>query len=139
MTDIVLRGRRLVSGIVEGEALVSHEPMGFLARVDRVTGIFSQNKHELDGARVTDKILICPTITGSTGDSFWIYEMAMSKTAPKGIINLKGDAVVVMGAIIGHIPMLDQVEPDPTQVIHTGDYIELDADQGMITVVKKAA
>jgi uncharacterized protein len=134
VTETRFTGRKLAGGKTNGEAIVSHEPMGFLNKVDRATGVFSQKNHELDGAVLTDKILVCPTVTGSTGDSFWIYEMSQSKTAPRGIINIKGDSVVAIGAIIGKIPMIDQVSSDSISGIQNGDYIELDADKGLAIV-----
>ncbi len=134
MEEIILRGRKIVGGRVKGEALVSHQDIGFWAAVDPATGIFLETNHDLEGINVVGKILIYPTGKGSTVGSFVLYEMARCKTAPKGIINIRAEPITAVGAIISSIPMIDQLDDDPTKVIRTGDYVELDADQGIVKI-----
>jgi predicted aconitase with swiveling domain len=134
MEEIILKGRKLSGGKAEGKAVVSHEPFRFQGWVDQATGIVVEKNHELEGVNLTGTILVYPTGKGSTGSAFWIYGMARGKTAPKGIINVKADTVAVIGAIISNIPMIDQLDRDPTQVIKTGDYLELDGDRGIVKI-----
>ena len=58
--NIVLRGRGLVSGIVEGEALVSKESLVWSHGVDPQTGNIDDVRVSVCGECVRDKILIYP-------------------------------------------------------------------------------
>ena len=134
MVEIVLKGHKVYKGKVEGEALVSHEPMSFMGGVDPETGVVVDKGHELEGCTLAGKILVFPVEKGSTFGSHKIYEMARCKTAPKGIISLRARSIVAVGAIISNIPMVDRLDGNPLELIKTGDYVELDADQGTVKV-----
>ena len=138
MADITIKGRKIVGGKVQGQALVSHDDICFIS-VDPEVGVVNERNHELEGTSITGKILVYPTGKGSTGGSYALYGMVRNNIAPKGIINLKADPITAIGAIIGNIPMIDKVDRDPTEVIGTGDYVELDADQGIAVITKKPA
>ena len=133
--EIVLKGRKISGGRVEGEALVSHDGICFLAvAVDVSKGIITEKNHELEGVCFAGKILVYPTGKGSTGGSFGLYSLAKYNTAPKAIINVRVDPIAAIGAILSNIPMVDQFDQDPTQVIMTGDYLEVDADKGIVRI-----
>ena len=134
MTEFILKGHKVAKGKTEGEALVSHEPIAFLFRVDPETGIITEMDHELNGVSITGKILVFPTGKGSTGGSFAFCDLVRHNAAPKGIINLRADPVLTVGAIIGNVPMIDRLDGNPLELIKTGDYVELDADQGIVRV-----
>jgi hypothetical protein len=57
--------------------------------------------------------------------------LAKRKLAPKAIINQTADPVVVVGAIIADIPMVDRVDIGK---IRTGDTVEVDASKGLVKV-----
>ena len=137
MAELILKGHKVAKGKAAGEALVSHEPIAFLSGVDPETGIVIEKNHELEGVNMCGKILVFPLGKGSTCGSFVIYEMASLKTAPAGMINQRAEPIVAMGAIIGDIPMVDRLDGDPVDLIKTRDYVELDADQGIVKVSSK--
>jgi len=139
MTEIILKGHKVAKGRAQGEALVSKSPISFLGGVDSDTGIIVEQGHELEGMSVADKILIFPIGKGSTGGSYKIYELACNNKAPRAIINLRADPVVAVGAIMGSIPMMDIPEEDPFEIIKTGDFVEVDADQGLVRVRSKSS
>ena len=132
--EIILKGHKVAKGKAEGEALVSHEPINFVHGVNVETGLVMEKNHELEGVSVAGKVLVFPVEKGSTGGSFRMYDMVRCKTAPKGIINLRADPVVTVGAIISDIPMVDKLDGNPLELIKTGDYVELDADNGIVKV-----
>ncbi|MBA7560800.1 hypothetical protein ES708_02431 [subsurface metagenome] len=134
MTEIILKGHKVVKGKAEGEALVSHEPISFVIGVNSETGIIVEKNHELEGVSIAGKILVFPVGKGSTGGTFAFYDTVRSQTAPKGLINLRADPVIVAGAIIGNIPYIDRLDGNPIELIKTGDHVELDADQGIVKV-----
>ena len=51
-----------------------------------------------------------------------------------GIINIEAESVAVIGAIISDLPMVDNIDINK---IETGDYVVIDADNGIIEVRKK--
>ena len=55
---------------------------------------------------------------------------------PKAIVNEEADPVIVVGAIISNIPMIDQVD---IQNITTGDEVEVDCNKGFVTILRKVA
>jgi predicted aconitase with swiveling domain len=105
-----LTGRIIKSGRAEGVALVSSQPIGFLGGVDPETGVVVESGHPLEGQSVAGRVLVFPTGKGSTVGSYTLYRMARKGTAPAAIINAESEAIVAVGAIIGDIPMVDQVD-----------------------------
>lgn len=134
MQKTKLKGRVIVEGKCEGKALVSSDPLSFLGGVDPTNGIIIEKDHDLQGRCIKDKILCFPHGHGSTVGSYVIYALTNNKLAPKALINKKADPVVVVGAIIGEIPMMDRV--DITQ-IKCGDTLQVDAYKGNINVLNR--
>jgi uncharacterized protein len=135
--SITLKGRPVSKGYAEGEALVCHEPIGFNFGMDVVTGTIIEFNHELQHQSIKDKILVFPNGKGSTGGSYVVYQLAKAKTAPKAIINVVTETIIAAGAIMGGIPVVDKLERNPLEVIDNGDYVKVDAVNGMVEVVKK--
>ncbi len=110
MARVKLTGRVIKEGRAEGEALVSHEPIGFFGGVNPETGAVIEPGHELQGKTIGGKILIFPTGKGSTVGSYTLYRLRKNGVAPVGIINAQSEAVVAVGAIISEIPMVDHID-----------------------------
>ena len=134
MGERVLTGHKVAKGKTEGEALVSRQSISFMYTIDPETGVVKEKGHDLEGKCISGKILVYPVGKGSSAGSYRLYEMLRNKTNPKGIINLRADPVDTAGAIFCDIPMIDQLDGNPLELIKTGDHVELDADQGMVTV-----
>jgi len=137
MEEIILKGHKVSKGKAEGEALVTHEPISFMHGVNPENGLVIEKNHELEGVSLSGKILVFPLEKGSTGGSYVLYEMVRCGTAPKGIINLRADPIIVLGAIISNIPMMDRLDGNPLELIRTGDHLELDADKGLVKIRSK--
>ena len=137
MPEIILKGHKVAKGKAQGKALVSRCPISFFGGVNLETGVIVEKGHDLEGISISDSILIFPTGKGSTAGSYQLYELTCSKKAPKAIINIRADPVVVIGAIIGNIPMVDRLDPNPLEAIKTGDLVKVDANQGIVTVRSK--
>jgi len=129
-----LRGRTIVEGYCKAEALVSTMPMSFLGGVDPADGKVADKNHDLCGECIKDKVLCFPHGQGSTVGSYILYSLAQKKLAPKAIVNQKADPVVVVGAIIANIPMIDQID---IKQIKTGDLVEVDTYNGLVKVLKR--
>lgn len=132
---IVLRGRTIVEGKCKAEALVSSKPISFLGDVEPSTGKIIEKKNDIYGKCIKDKVLCFPHGHGSTVGSYVLYSLAKKGLAPKAIINRKADPVIVVGAVIADIPMIDQIN---ITKIQNGDIVEVNATEGTVTVFKAA-
>jgi len=134
MQLITLKGRRIVDGYCKAEALVSTKPISFLGGVDPADGKIVERNHDLCGECIKDKVLCFPHGHGSTVGSYVLYSLVKKNLAPRAIVNQTADPVVVVGAIIANIPMIDQVN---IRQIKTGDLLEVDAHKGLVKILER--
>jgi predicted aconitase with swiveling domain len=134
MQRTVLKGRRIVEGQCKANALVSTKPISFLGGVDSTDGRVVDKTSDLYGKCVKDIVLCFPHGRGSTVGSYVLYSLAKRKLAPKAILNQTADPVIVVGAIIANIPMIDGVD---ISRICNGDLVEVNADKGSVKVFKQ--
>ena len=132
---MILRGRRVMGGKVEGLALVSSEPVSFYGGVDPVTGCVTEPGHCCCGENSTGKVFVFPTGKGSTVGSYVIYRMKKLGTAPAAIINVETEAILATGCVISDIPLVDKLDQDPVETIKNGMLVKVDADNGIVEVV----
>lgn len=132
--EMILKGRPIVPGAASGTALVSTKSLSFLGGVDPKTGIIIERDHDLYGRSIKGFILCFPHGHGSTVGSYVLYSLAKNGLAPKAIVNMLSDPVVVVGAIIANIPMVDKI--DITQ-IKTGDVVEVNGSLGTVKVFRR--
>jgi hypothetical protein len=130
----VLKGRSIVPGHERGLALVSKKPISFLGGVDPNSALIIEREHDLKGENVKGRILCFPSGHGSTVGSYVLYSLAKKGLGPKAIVNQTADPVVVVGAIIAGIPMIDQIN---IRQIETGDDVEVDGEEGIVKIRKK--
>ena len=128
MSFLRLKGRSLVKGEVEGEALVTSQPISFFGGVNPKTGFVVEKNHELYGEKVTGKILVFPYGKGSSVGSYVLYAMARYGTAPLAIINLKTDPIIAVGCALANIPLIDRLDKNPLEAIKTGDKVKVFLD-----------
>ncbi|MFX1559059.1 MAG: aconitase X swivel domain-containing protein, partial [Promethearchaeota archaeon] len=76
---------------------------------------------------------VFPTGKGSTVGSYVLYALKKAEKAPLAIINKTTDPVVAVGCIISEIPAVDQIE---IEKIKSGQKVEVDADNGVVSVVE---
>ena len=126
-----LTGRTISKGVAEGEALATIQPISFYGGVDPKTSEIIEKGHELQGKKVTGKILVFPNGKVSTVGSYTLYRMKKNETAPAGIINKECETVVAVGTIISEIPCVDKID---ISKIRTGDTVRL--ENGVVTIKK---
>ena len=137
MAGIILKGRKVSGGQAEGEALVTKQTIGFYGGIDPNTGIVIEKGHELEGQRVTGRVLVFPQGKGSTASPYVLYSSVRRGNGPVAIINVDADAIVAVGAVMSNIPLVDKLDQNPLQVITNGDKIHINADEGIVEVTKK--
>jgi len=129
-----LKGRPIVSGLSRGKALVSKSPLSFLGGVDPETGKVIEKNHDLNGKILANTILCFPHGHGSTVGSYVLYSLVKRGVGPKAIVNETADPVVVVGAVIAGIPMVDKID---VSRIRTGDLVEVDGDKGRVKILER--
>jgi predicted aconitase with swiveling domain len=132
---MILKGRKVMGGKAEGEALVSSESVSFYGGVDPVTGCITEPGHCCCGENITGKIFVFPMGKGSTVGSYVIYRMKKLGTAPAAIINQETEAIIATGCVISDIPLIDKIEQDPLKVIKNGMYVKVNTDKGIIEIM----
>lgn len=131
----IFRGIGIVEGIGEGEALVSRTPIAFNLGVDERTGVVVEKGHELESRSVAGKILLFPGGKGSTASSFSLLQLAARDLAPRALVNVQTDAIVVAGAVLAKIPLVHRCAPDILQTVKTGDPVRVDGSAGTVTIL----
>jgi predicted aconitase with swiveling domain len=109
-------------------------PISFLGGVDSNTGLIVEKGHDLMGRNVKGKIICFPYGHGSTVGSYVLYSLAKKGLGPSAIVNQTADPVIVVGAIIAEIPMVDKVD---IQQIRNDDDVEVDARKGIVKVMRR--
>ncbi|MEM4521044.1 MAG: DUF126 domain-containing protein [Candidatus Bathyarchaeia archaeon] len=136
---IVLRAKPVSKGRAEGEAIVTRMPISITGGLNPYNGKIVERGHELEGQCVAGKILVFPHGKGSTTGPWQFYVAYKRGNAPKAIINVKAETVVAVSAIITSTPMVHLLEKNPLEIIETGDYVIVDANNGVVEVIKKKA
>jgi predicted aconitase with swiveling domain len=131
---ITIRGRGVVPGAVEGEALVSHEPISGWGGIDPARGVIIEPRHELFGQCFTGKVLVFPSAKGSSGWSGFFQSTRLLGTAPIAMIFARLSAKSALGAVVTRVPAVTDLDADPCEVIKTGDWVRVDADRGVVQV-----
>ena len=132
---MILKGRKVMGGKAEGEALVSVEPVSFYGGVDPVSGCVTEPGHCCCGENITGKVFVFPTGKGSTVGSYVIYRMKKLGTAPAAIINIETEAILATGCVISDIPLVDKLDRNPVEAIKTGMRVRVDADEGIVELL----
>jgi uncharacterized protein len=131
---ITIRGRGVVPGAVEGEALVSHEPISGWGGIDPARGVIIEPRHELFGQCFTGKVLVFPSAKGSSGWSGFFQSTRLLGTAPIAMVFARLSAKSALGAVVTRVPAVTDLDADPCEVIKTGDWVRVDADRGVVQV-----
>jgi len=144
MHTFIIKGHCVTDRAAEGKALVTRRAFGFSHGIDPATGRISDEMHEWLGQTANDKVLIFPYGKGSTTGGLWILELARLGNAPAGVINLKTDPVIAAGFIMAKllykrkVPIMDRLEQNPVELIRTGDWVRVDADNGIVSIERRA-
>jgi predicted aconitase with swiveling domain len=129
---VILRGRKVVGGTAEGEALVCRDSVSFYGGVDPDTGIITEPGHACYGKSITGKVFVFPSGKGSTVGSYVIYRMKKQGTAPAAIVNVETEAILATGCVISGIPLIDKLDGDPLKVLETGMRLRVIGEEGLV-------
>lgn len=133
---IILKGRKVIGGVAEGEALVSKMPLMGWGNVDAQRGFTKERNHPLYEVPFKGKVLVFTEPRGSGG--FIGYGRSREfGTNPAAFLYRKGNNLTVFAAMNMKVPTVTDFDRDPTEVIETGDYVRVDGDKGIVEVTKR--
>lgn len=124
--------KKIVGGSGEGMALVSLQPINFLAMVDAKTGKVTDEKHELFDRSLKDAVLVFPNAIGSSVGAYMFYSLREAGTAPAAIVCSKADITTASGCAIARIPVVDLPAKKPISFIRRDSRVKVDADDGTV-------
>ncbi len=134
---MILKGKTVKKGKVEGVAIVSQRPFSFLGDLDVNTGKVIPKGHDIEGQSIAGKIFVFSTGKGSTVGPNVAYQAKQLGNAPIGMICLEVEPVMAMVAIMNDIPMVHKLDGNPLEIITTGDFVKMDATKGIVEVIKE--
>ena len=136
MENIVIHGRKVMAGKAAGYALVSRDGIGTFGSLDERTGVVTERGHAIFGKSIKDTVLVFPFGKGSSAWGKSFHNLAYKKAVPKAMLIGQVDAKTALGAVVSHVPSMTDFDIDPFSVIETGDWVEVDADNGVVHVTK---
>ncbi len=135
MDPKIINCRKISKGTTSGEVIITRDSLSFLGGVNPDTGEIIDSKHELFGKNIKNKILVMPSGKGSTVGSYVLYQMSKNSTAPSAVVAIEGEPIIATGAIMAGIPMVDRPEIDIFDLLHDGQIIEVNADEGYLKII----
>jgi predicted aconitase with swiveling domain len=129
---MILAGRTIYPGIVEGEALATRMGISFFGGVDPDSGVVVERGHELEGQSVAGKVLVFPSGKGSTVGSYTLYRLKANGKAPLAIVNAECETITAVGCIISEIPCVDRVD---LEALAGGSRLRIDAAAGTVELL----
>jgi predicted aconitase with swiveling domain len=133
---IVIRGRGVVGGRAEGEALVTREAIPGWGGVNPQQGIITETHHELRGKSFKDKVLVFRGAKGSSGWSAMYHTARLAGAAPRALVFNEMTTKVALGAVVMRVPSVTDLDRDPLDLIETGDWVMVDGDLGIVEIQK---
>ena len=137
MKLVTLHGRKVVGGCAEGEALVTRERISGWGGIDPRSGTVIETRHELRGISFAGKVLVFPGAKGSSGWSSQFHVARLAGKAPLAMLFNEMTTKIALGAVVTHAPSVTDFDRDPLELIENGDWVKVDADNGIVEVTKK--
>ncbi len=137
---LTFKGQGVVKGVAEGLALVSGQNLSLWGGLNPKTGLIIDRRHELCGQQVRGKVLVFPYGKGSTTGAIVLLEAVKCGNSPAAIVNVETEPILASGALMAQIfykktiPIVDRLDRNPIEVIHTNDYVRVDGDEGLVEI-----
>lgn len=140
MTPDRMKGRGLITGKVEGEALVSQRAFTFAHGVDPSSGKVTDVRSDIRGSNVKAKVLFYPFGKGSTTASSWFLETVRLGNHPAALVTEGVDLSAVIGSVMARliyekeIPVISGIPRSQYSKIQSGETVLVDAGKGEVGV-----
>jgi predicted aconitase with swiveling domain len=113
VAQLAFKGRALIPGEAEGEA-VTVDSISFYGDVDPDKGTLR------DGRVISGRILVARRSRGSTVGSYVILSLRYNGKAPAAILMEKAEPIVVVGAYLAGIPLVDKLPREFFESVRDG-------------------
>jgi uncharacterized protein len=135
--ELKIKCHKISPGYGEGEALVSRDTICFYLAEPK-TGVIRERGHQLEGKSVTGRVLVFPSGKASSAVQMdGLAKLMLNNAKPSAMIVKDVEPVLVGSAVLTRTPLVDRLEDDPFKVIETGDFVKVDSDNGIVTVLKR--
>ena len=135
---LTLRGHAGIGPAIEAETLVCFDNFSARYDVNRKTGVFSRVTHQLYGVSLVNKVCVFNTAKGGVATAWALLEMRRRGIAPAALVFRLANPIMVQGAALASIALMDRLEPDPLTVLRTGDLVRVTPAAGTIELVRRA-
>ena len=126
---------KISEGKATAEAIISKDRIMFY-QVRPEDGMMEEKNHHLEGQIIARKILLFPGGKGSSVvQQDGLYHLDYNHNMPSALIVLDPDPVLVAGAIIMELPMVDKVDPAFYEAVKDGDIVTVNADEGYVEIM----
>ncbi len=126
---MIIEGRTIYKGNVEGHIIKCDEAISFLGGVDPITSKI--NTGLCKDREIKDSIFVFDRGKGSTVGSYVIYSLKYYNVAPKAMICRKIDEIVATGSVMSDIPTLDMIDID---IFADNDYVKINDNKVEINI-----
>lgn len=132
-----MRGRVLAAGRADGQALVLEEPLSLWGGMDPGSGELIDARHPQRGALLAGRVLVMPSVRGSSSSSSVLAEAVRAGRAPAAILLGEVDLILAVGAAVAEelygvrLPVL-VLSPSDLASIRDGQQLRVEED-GSVT------
>lgn len=125
---------KISEGKAKADAIITKDRIMFY-QVRPEDGVMEEKNHEIEGRSIAKKILLFPGGKGSSVvQQDGLYHLDRFHNMPAALIIQDPDPVLVAGAIIMELPMVDKVDPEFYNIIKDGDIVTVNADEGYVEI-----
>ena len=125
---------KISEGKAQAEAVITQDRIMFY-QVRPEDGVMEAKNHQLEGRTIARKVLIFPGGKGSSVvQQDGLYHLDRFHNMPAALIIQDPDPVLVAGAIIMELPMVDKVDPAFYEAVKDGDMVAVNADEGWVEI-----
>jgi len=146
----VLKGKGIFGGRAKGSALVTRMPMNVTASFTKVKNVLPgyrsqvmDRHHDLFKQDVKGRVLVFPTLIGSTYSGMVLLQTMYEGVAPAAMIVQNADPLLVSGTVLAEVwfnkgvPVVQVDTNELFEKIKTGDLVEVDGETGEVQVRSK--
>ena len=127
---------KISDGKAQSDAIISQDRIMFY-QVRTEDGMMEEKNHCLEGRIIAKKILVFPGGKGSSVvQQDGLYHLDRFHNMPAALIVQNPDPVLVAGAIIMEIPMVDRLPAEFYETVKDGDAVVVNADEGYVEILE---
>ena len=127
---------KISEGKAQAEAIISKDRIMFY-QVRPEDGMMEEKNHYLEGRIIAKNVLLfpggkCSSVVQQDG----LYHLDRFHNMPAALIVQDPDPVLVAGAIIMEIPMVDRLPEEFYETVKDGDTLLVNADEGFVEITE---